>query len=385
MSVLVITDALAGTGEGGYIRSSNELDPSRTGIAVTAPNQASNFIDVRHQRGTSTTPSARRPRRTRIYWLNTDMPRSTSARVPALSSRALTKYFRPDAQESGPARSTMPSSRKGDSMLAEDLVSDPSPPQHLDTPRYSFSYLHRTVAMFSLTSFTGYRPNPTSTAIESTVRLLQQHGGKLRAARTLRPLPVRSLRRQRAQHDQQYARTRTQRAQSPPATVHPIIAAAGTVNRSRSCTREFATAARRAEVHRLRPRGISFDGERPSVATMMFRRPHGRAENPPSRFRRTAFARRRSRTSSRPASLALGPGRNGDNVHSPHGGIALLAFCERAHPGTRSSHRSRRALVEGNTMIQGAYRRRRRRRRNRRNDARSRARRDGTRRQYAAA
>ncbi|MDB5027871.1 MAG: hypothetical protein JWO66_1560, partial [Candidatus Eremiobacteraeota bacterium] len=49
---------------------------------------------------------------------------------------------------------------EGMSMLAEDLAADGV---HIDTPRFSFSFLLEP-SLFSLTSFTAYQPNPTSTA-----------------------------------------------------------------------------------------------------------------------------------------------------------------------------------------------------------------------------
>jgi hypothetical protein len=102
------------------------------------------------------------PAQNENYWLNVDVPRGMSHELQHLI-HAHYKYFRPIVTNTGRGSFDDPFVDEGCSMLAEDLATDPSPGQHLDTPRASYTYLLEP-SLFSLTSFTGYQPNPSSTA-----------------------------------------------------------------------------------------------------------------------------------------------------------------------------------------------------------------------------
>jgi hypothetical protein len=95
------------------------------------------------------------------YWLNTDAPRSMSHELQHLLHAHDKVIF---AQLTG-ATPTFDASfiDEGCSMLAEDLATDPAPGQHIDTPRFSYTYLLQP-SLFSLTAFTGYQPNPLDTS-----------------------------------------------------------------------------------------------------------------------------------------------------------------------------------------------------------------------------
>jgi hypothetical protein len=159
---IVITDALAGTGEGGYFYIANEI-PQQVWDCAPAPKPVSNYTSMVVVTGNNYSGAgAGVPAQNENYWLNTDIPRSVSHELQHLL-HAHYKYFRPIATSTGNGSFDDTFIDEGDSMLAEDLATDPSPGQHLDTPRYSFSFLLEP-SLFSLTSFTGFQPNPTSTS-----------------------------------------------------------------------------------------------------------------------------------------------------------------------------------------------------------------------------
>lgn len=156
---VVITDALAGTGEGGYYTVVNEV-PQTVWDCDTAPKQVSNNTSMVVVTGDNYSGlGAGIPAQNETYWLNTDIPRSVSHELQHLL-HAHYKYFRPIATQTGSGSFDDTFIDEGMSMLAEDLAADGN---HIDTPRYSFSFLLEP-SLFSLTSFAGYQPNPTSTA-----------------------------------------------------------------------------------------------------------------------------------------------------------------------------------------------------------------------------
>jgi hypothetical protein len=156
---VVITDVLAGTGEGGYYYGGNELPQSLFDCqppSSTRPvsNNTSMFVIT----GNNYPAGPNLPQFNEPYWLNTDVPRSMSHELQHLL-HAHYKVFRPAIQGQSAVFDDA-FVEEGMSMLAEDLAADGV---HIDTPRYSFSFLLEP-SLFSLTSFTGYQPNPTSTA-----------------------------------------------------------------------------------------------------------------------------------------------------------------------------------------------------------------------------
>jgi hypothetical protein len=154
---IVITDALAGTGEGGYYDPADEF-PQQLWDCGTSPRQVSNetsmFVITGNNYGSTGAPV-----RNEGYWLNTDVPRSVSHELQHLLHSHY-KYFRPISTGTGTGSLDDAFVDEGCSMLAEDLATDPAPGQHIDTPRYSYLYLLEP-SLFSLTSFTGFQPNPS--------------------------------------------------------------------------------------------------------------------------------------------------------------------------------------------------------------------------------
>jgi len=157
---IVITDALAGTGEGGYYYEANEF-PQQIWNCFPSPRPISNYTSMFVITGNDySSLGGNVPARNENFWLNTDVPRSASHELQHLLHTHY-KYFRPISTGTGNGSFDDAFLEEGCSMLAEDLATDPAPGQHLDTPRYSFAYLTEP-SLYSLTSFTGYQPNPST-------------------------------------------------------------------------------------------------------------------------------------------------------------------------------------------------------------------------------
>jgi len=159
---VVITDALAGTGEGGYYYGNNEI-PQELWNCVPGTNRPVSNNTSMFVIGGNNYPAAP-PQLLQFnesFWLNTDMPRGMSHELQHLLHNHW-KVLRPEVT-GGTATFDDSFVDEGMSMLAEDLATDPAPGQHLDTPKYTFVFLLEP-SLFSLTAFAGYQPNPTSTA-----------------------------------------------------------------------------------------------------------------------------------------------------------------------------------------------------------------------------
>ncbi|MDB5039438.1 MAG: hypothetical protein JWN27_164, partial [Candidatus Eremiobacteraeota bacterium] len=158
---VVVTDALAGTGEGGYYYIVDEF-PQEVWNCSSVPKPVSNNTSMFVM--TSDNYAALGgsvPAHNESYWLNTDVPRSMSHELQHLL-HAHDKVIFAELAGTTPAFDAA-FIDEGCSMLAEDLATDPAPGQHLDTPRFSYTYLLQP-SLFSLTAFTGYQPNPLDTS-----------------------------------------------------------------------------------------------------------------------------------------------------------------------------------------------------------------------------
>ena len=156
---IVITDALAGTGEGGYYYVVNEI-PQAVWNCAPVPKPVSNGTSMVVITGNDYLPTAPGlPQFNEGYWLNTDVPRGLSHELQHLL-HAHNKVLLPEFSGTGNATFDDAFIDEGCSMLAEDLAADGV---HIDTPRFAYSFLLEP-SLFSLTAFTGYQPNPTSTA-----------------------------------------------------------------------------------------------------------------------------------------------------------------------------------------------------------------------------
>ncbi|BDE07168.1 hypothetical protein WPS_24440 [Vulcanimicrobium alpinum] len=157
---IVITDALAGTGEGGYYYIVDEF-PQSVWECASAPKPLSNNTSMFVLTGNNYTSGPNLAQFNETYWLNTDVPRSLSHEFQHLL-HAHYKVLRA-ALNGQPQTADDSFVDEGMSMLAEDLATDPAPGQHIDTPRFTYSFMLEP-SLYSLTSFTAYQPNPTSTA-----------------------------------------------------------------------------------------------------------------------------------------------------------------------------------------------------------------------------
>ena len=156
---IVITDALAGTGVGGYYDSDNEL-PQQVWNCVAAPKPVSNETSMVVLTADNYLPTAPNlPQFNESFWLNTDVPRTLSHELQHLL-HAHNKVFLPVMSGTGGPTFDDAFIDEGCSMLAEDLAADGV---HIDTPRVSYAFMLEP-SLFSLTAFTGFQPNPAVTA-----------------------------------------------------------------------------------------------------------------------------------------------------------------------------------------------------------------------------
>lgn len=159
---VVITDALAGTGEGGYYFGGDEIPQEVWNCDSSANRLVSNNTAMFVIGGNNYPPAPPQLLQfNETYWLNTDAPRGMSHELQHLLHDRW-KVVKPEVTS---ATATFDDAflNEGMSMLAEDLATDPAPGRHIDTPRYTFVFLLEP-SLFSLTAFAGYQPDPASTA-----------------------------------------------------------------------------------------------------------------------------------------------------------------------------------------------------------------------------
>ncbi|MFN2459365.1 MAG: hypothetical protein ABR591_01535 [Candidatus Velthaea sp.] len=154
---IVVTDLLSSLGEGGFFFSGNYF-PQAALNCQPAPHQISNETPIVVITGNNYPTGPNLPKFNESYWLNTDVPRSLSHELQHLL-HFVNKVLKPVIANGTPVQDE-PFIDEGCSMLAEDLFANGVA---LDTPRFSYSFLLEP-NLFALTSFTGFQPNPTSTA-----------------------------------------------------------------------------------------------------------------------------------------------------------------------------------------------------------------------------
>jgi cobyrinic acid a,c-diamide synthase len=157
---IVITEALAGTGEGGYFYSGDEFAQqvlNCSGPPRAVSNEVPMFVIGSDNYGAPPAGVTNLPQYNPTYWLNTDMPRSMSHELQHLI-HSMNKYYTRLATGQSAVQDDAWID-EGSSMLAEDLAANG---MQIDTPRYSYGFMLEP-SDFSLTSFVGYQPNPLST------------------------------------------------------------------------------------------------------------------------------------------------------------------------------------------------------------------------------
>ena len=152
---ILITDALLGTGEGGYFYSGNFFAQNILNCGQ-APRAPSNELPMVVIGADNYTPGTGLPQYNPGYWVGTDMPRALSHELQHLLHN-MDKYYNRLANGLNPVIDDAWID-EGCSMLAEDLAANGI---QIDTPRYSFSYMLEP-SQFSLTSFVGFQPNPVT-------------------------------------------------------------------------------------------------------------------------------------------------------------------------------------------------------------------------------
>jgi hypothetical protein len=154
---IVVTDLLTALGEGGFFFAGNFF-PQAALNCQAPPRQISNEVPMIVVTGNNYPTGPSLPQFNENYWLTTDMPRTLSHELQHLL-HFTNKVLRPAVTGGVPTQDD-PFIDEGNSMLAEDLFANGIA---IDTPRFTYSFLLEP-NLFALTSFTGFQPNPTSTA-----------------------------------------------------------------------------------------------------------------------------------------------------------------------------------------------------------------------------
>ncbi len=154
---MLVTEALAGTGEGGYFDFDNDLNDQELNCAYGGPHAPSNQLPM-FVMGSDDYGS----RADEGFWLTFDMPRTLPHEFQHYL-HALNKVLVPELVDDGQGYFDDSVVDEGASELAEDIVlgAGANPPQAWE-PRYdAFAYLYAP-GNFSIPSFTGYDADPLS-------------------------------------------------------------------------------------------------------------------------------------------------------------------------------------------------------------------------------
>lgn len=155
---VVITDLLSSLGEGGYFFGGN-LVAQTVLNCQSPPRQISNEVPMFVIGGNNYTSGPNLPQFNENFWLTSDVPRTMSHEFQHYL-HFMNKVLRPIAQGAPGGVQDDAFIDEGVSMLAEDLFANGIA---IDTPRFTYSFMLEP-NLFALTSFTGFQPNPTSTA-----------------------------------------------------------------------------------------------------------------------------------------------------------------------------------------------------------------------------
>ena len=160
---ILVTNALAANGEGGYFDFRNDLNDQELNCAFKGPHAPSNQLPMvvigadKYNTGSSTVADEG-------FWRTLDMPRSVPHEFQHYL-HALNKVLIPELQNNVTGYFDDPVVDEGCSELAEDLVlgSGVNSPQSWE-PRYdAWAYMFAP-GNFSIPSFTGYDQDPLSTS-----------------------------------------------------------------------------------------------------------------------------------------------------------------------------------------------------------------------------
>jgi hypothetical protein len=153
---IVITDVLQGTGEGGYYYGLNSFNQQVANCVGSVSNGVPMFVmgSDNYTPVSDPNPLNTFGQYNEYYWLNADMKRTVSHEFQHLLHFTNKYLQRVVNGQTGVIDDAWID--EGSSMLAEDLAGNGL---QTDTPSFVYTYLLEP-SDFSLTSFTGYNPNP---------------------------------------------------------------------------------------------------------------------------------------------------------------------------------------------------------------------------------
>ena len=231
---MLVTGALAGTGEGGYFDFSNDLNDQELNCAVGGPHVPSNqlpmFVTGSDQYGTT----ADEP-----FWLAYDMPRTLPHEFQHYL-HALNKVLIPELENNVQGYFDDSVVDEGCSELAEDIVlgTGVNPPQSWE-PRFDSWYYLYEPGNFSIPSFTGYDANPLDTSQNPTYGFYHNTQGSYGGAYLLARYLYDRFGGDAAMH-RLYADLSP--SQTGVANLHPLVAEAGNGETFAQLYDEFAAA-----------------------------------------------------------------------------------------------------------------------------------------------
>jgi hypothetical protein len=176
---ILITNALEGTGEGGYFDALNLLNDQEWNCAYGSANHVPSNNLPMFVIGTDNYGSSGFDEN---FWVTQDMPRSLPHEFQHYL-HALNRVFVTELVNGGTGVFDDSFVDEGDSMLAEDLVlgSGANPPQSPDSRLLGWEYLY-SPGNFSLTAFAGYDADPLSSASNPPYGFYRSTAGNYGAA-----------------------------------------------------------------------------------------------------------------------------------------------------------------------------------------------------------
>jgi hypothetical protein len=243
---MLITNALNGTGEGGYFDFRNDLNDQELNCAIKAAHAPSNQLPMFVMGTDKYSGTADEG-----YWRTIDMPRTLPHEFQHYL-HALSKILIPELKNNQQGYFDDSFVDEGCSELAEDLVlgSGVNSPQSVDTRINAWEYLFQP-GNFSIPSFTGYDADPLSTSQTPPYGFFHNTAGSYGGAYLLARYMYDRFGGDAAMH-RLYADLSP--GSSSQANVHPIVAEAGNGETWAQLDADFAAALAARNVASTDPR-----------------------------------------------------------------------------------------------------------------------------------